>query len=109
MSFPIYRISAVFSTGDMLTILFTSGCIILLNISSPQTIYVRNQTSTTKAAKPPALFNGLGNQSNGQIKPNNEKVSTPRLFAQSNGQIIEISGDRVLTKSVMEYFIERQH
>lgn len=45
-------------------------------------------------------------QLNGMAK--SEPFQIGQLFAQSNGQLIEVSSERVAIKSVWEYFIEKE-
>lgn len=109
----------------MLTISFTSGTYILLNILSPHQLYVRNvnwltekSTSSTDAAQP-ILHNGNSTSTtttaattvamNGNFKMHNttKELNLIRLFAQPSGQIIELCDNNVMTKSIWEYFVEK--
>lgn len=45
-------------------------------------------------------------QLNGMAKC--EPLQIGQLFAQSDGQLIEVSSERVAIKSVWEYFIEKE-
>lgn len=91
----------------MLSVLFSNGSILLLNIASPHTIYVRDQSPANSATS--NLTNGkVINNGQTKIDDNKKQLIAPRLFGQCNGQIIEISSDRVMTKSVFEYFIENK-
>lgn len=81
---------------EMLTITFTNGPMMHLNIASPQTIYMRN----IEQKKPVSQLNGIGAPKNG------ERITSNQQFAQSNGQIIEITSDRITSKSIWEYFLE---
>lgn len=83
----------------MLTITFTSGSMLFLNISLPHKIYTRTVSWPAEPKKAIAHINGI--QRNGQS-------NSTQLFAQSNGQLIEVSGDLVTTKSVWEYFIDKE-
>lgn len=97
----------------MLTISFTSGTFLLLNILSPHTIYVRhvnwenddsNQSSLLRNA-----LNGIPASNNGKkLIPNVPKSINPiQLFPQPNGQMVEICDNNVMTKSIWEYFMEK--
>lgn len=81
----------------MLTITFTNGTMMFLNIVSPHTIYTRN----VEPKKPTPQTNGINAKKSGEIP-------TSQLFAQSNGQVIEVTNDRVATKTIWEYFIEKE-
>lgn len=70
---------------------------IFLNIAAPHTIYVRN----VEPKKQNAQTNGMNS-----VKPSSE-YATNQLFAQSTGHIIEITNEYVATKSVWEYFIDK--
>lgn len=80
----------------MLTITFVNGSMMFLNIASPHTIYMRN----VEPKKSITQVNGINCKKNTDIKMN-------QLFAQSNGQVIEVTNDRVAIKSIWEYFIEK--
>lgn len=84
----------------MLLITFSSGTMLFLNISSPHKIYMRNK-QWPNDQKPATQLNGVS-----QSKPYNTN-QTDQMFAQCNGQIIELSHDRVTTKSIWEYFIDQ--
>lgn len=85
----------------MLTITFTSGTMLYLNISLPHKIYIRSVSWPNEQKKSESQVNGVNMIKNGPVS------RIGQLFAQSNGQIIEIANDRVATKSVWEYFIDK--
>ncbi|XP_055304817.1 uncharacterized protein LOC129569712 [Sitodiplosis mosellana] len=92
------KIRSIFNQDDMLMITFINGAMMYLNISSPHKIYIRNVTNEQKKSGP--QMNGINQAKSGSTKAG-------QLFAQCNGQIIEIVNDRVVTKSVWEYFIDK--
>lgn len=72
-----------------------------MNILSPHKIYIRNVSWPNEQKKSSApQMNGVSQAKSGSTK-------TGQLFAQSNGQIIEIANELVATKSVWEYFIDK--
>lgn len=80
-----------------------------LNIASPHTIYIR--TLDQKRLPP---VNGMNNVAkpmmNGASSSSidaNGGIASAQLFAQSNGQIVELCNDRLAIKSVWEYFLEK--
>lgn len=83
----------------MLTVTFISGALMFLNISSPHKVYIRYVSNEQNKSGP--QVNGVS------VAKNAGSPKAGQLFAQSNGQIIEIINDRVVTKSVWEYFIDR--
>lgn len=97
----------------MLTISFTSGTFILLNILSPHTIYVRHVNGDDDDLNQSTLLrnalNGIPASNNGKkLIPNVAKSINPiQLFPQPNGQVVEIRDNNVMTKSIWEYFVEK--
>lgn len=83
----------------MLTITFASGTMMFLNILSPHKIYIRNVSGPSEQTKTVSQVNGINQAKNGQVR-------TGQLFAQCNGQIIELD-ERVTTQSVWEYFVNK--
>lgn len=81
----------------MLTISFINGAMMFLNIISPHTIYIRN----VEPEKSTPQMNGIQSKVCGE-------TAMSQLFAQSNGRVIEMTNDRVATKSIWEYFIEKE-
>lgn len=97
----------------MLTISFTSGTFILLNILSPHTIYVRhlnweNDDSNQSTLLRNAL-NGIPASNNGKKFTSNavRSINSIQLFPQPNGQMVEIRDNKVITKSIWEYLVEK--
>lgn len=116
----------------MLTITFSDGSMMFLNIASPHTIYIRTIEQKKSTISP---INGISNNVRAMINgaaatdggagssgdgmdggkaststnadANGAKITPTQLFAQSNGQIVELCGDRATIKSVWEYFLER--
>lgn len=77
---------------------------LFLNISSPHKIYARNVSWTTATAAATATVQ----MNNGLSVPNSEANNQiGQLFTQCNGQIIEMSSERIGIKSVWEYFINK--
>lgn len=86
-----------------------------LNIASPHTIYVR----TIEQKRPAPLisqFNGMNNSVKAMINGSDgggdgmegsREIISAQLFAQANGQIVELCNDRIAIKSVWEYFLEK--
>lgn len=93
-----------------------------LNIASPHTIYIR-EIQQNKPSIPQingisnivnAMVNGDGGDDDGNGMDGqantadvNGEITSTQLFAQSNGQIVELYNDRVAIKSVWEYFLEK--
>lgn len=91
----------MFHNDDMLTITFTSGTILFLNILSPHKLYIRNKRWAIEQMKPPLQLNGVN------ITKTSEELKGSQLFTQANGQIIDITNHLITTKSVWEYFIDK--
>lgn len=101
----------------MLTITFANGSMMFMNIASPHTIYMRTIEQTRV---PMSQLNGMSNMVKSMLNGDDTdgigsgcglgtsgEITSPQLFAQSNGQIIDICNDRVAIKSVWEYFLEK--
>lgn len=93
------RIRSIFNQNDLLTITFSSGTLMFLNISSPHKIYVRS-VLWPNGKKVAIQVNGLSNAKTGA----NEM---PQLFTQCNGHIFDVASERIGIKSVWEYFIDK--
>lgn len=97
----------------MLTISFTSGTFILLNILAPHTIYVRHVNWENDESNQSTLLrnalNGIPASNNGKkINLNASKSINPiQLFPQPNGQMVEIRDNNVMIKSIWEYFVNK--
>lgn len=101
----------------MLTITYANGSMMFLNIASPHTIYTR----TIDQKRPPpmsspingissivkSMINGSSSSTDGMDTPSNGESTLAQLFAQANGQIVELCNERVAIKSVWEYFLEK--
>lgn len=97
----------------MLTITYANGSMMFLNIASPHTIYIR----TIDQKRPPisSQINGISNIVKTMINGGsgtddgiaNGGIASAQLFAQLNGQIVEMCNERVAIKSVWEYFLEK--
>lgn len=97
----------------MLTITYASGSMMFLNIASPHTIYIR---SIDQKRLPPlnglnniakTMLNGAASGTSGMDGTANGESASAQLFAQSNGQIVEMCNERLAIKSVWEYFLEK--
>ncbi|XP_031637172.1 uncharacterized protein LOC116349739 [Contarinia nasturtii] len=88
------KVCSIFNKDDMLTITFSSGTMLYLNLTLPHQIYIRNVSWSVP-------------QTNGLSVSKCGAIGTPTLFTQSNGQTIEIFNDRIAMKSVWEYFIKK--
>lgn len=96
----------------MFAVTFTDGNAILLNLISPQNIYIRNESTTNarfKSENVETLKNEPKTSADAATIHTNQRTDTHTMqaFVQTNGQIIEISSDHFTTKSVWEYFIEK--
>lgn len=71
---------------------------LFMNITSPHKIYTRNIKWPIEQPTANRLLNGVMNKQN----------KMRQLFAQSNGQVVELSDDRIAIKSTWEYFVEKE-
>lgn len=92
------RIRSIFNKDDLLTITFSSGSMLFMNITSPHKIYTRNIKWPIEQKTENRLLNGVMNKQN----------KMRQLFAQSNGQVVELLDDRIAIKSTWEYFVEKE-
>lgn len=105
------RIRSIFNNDDLLCITFTSGTMILLNISTPHVIYTRNISwiENKSSAHTTKAFNHINTLSRSMQNQNDIKCrDNIKYFAQQNGQMIEIATDYIQSKSFWEYFIHKK-
>lgn len=83
----------------------SDGKMLLLNIVSPHIIHTRDicWAEPKKSTVSAVSRNGRRKTITTEALP--VQPFTAQCFAQANGQMIEINGDRITTKAFTEYFI----
>lgn len=104
----ISRIQSTHIGSDALTITFTNGNALLLNLYTPQVIYLRDETDALSNKDCPSELAAATNRDDELSDGSMQSTSSGnRVFVQANGQIVHVSSDHITTKSGWEYFIQK--